>query len=252
MPKGSVSDALRSLRLRVVPRARSMLQPTGTQGKLIDAAVIANRQGTPINRLLTVRTEALENAEANNRFNRSTLAQDVEAFLVLFRKWVVARGIPSVFIWSREIGRARAEHLHLGFHLRPDQNGQLTNQCVRWFGEAKAEKTKGKNVIAESCNGVWQIKASMRGDSSGTRIAVYLGKDEPDTITGAWGKCRMNDQKRCSVHPVTAGLIIGLDRNIYRHGTSRNISPTSAAGKAVLSLASDAERLITDLNALPY
>ena len=132
-----------------------MVQPVGTQGKLIDAAVISNRIGHPINRLLTVRTEALENATTTtNRFNRSTLAQDVEAFLDLLRKWITARQMPCAFIWSREIGKARTEHLHLGFHLQPQFDAPFADQCVRWFGEDKAPKLKAKNVLAESQHGV--------------------------------------------------------------------------------------------------
>ena len=248
--KGSVSDAINSPMLAA--RAMSTVQPVGAQGKLIDAAVISNRMGHAINRLLTVRTEALENATATNRFNRSTLAQDVEAFLDLLRKWITARQMPCAFIWSREIGKARTEHLHLGFHLQSRFDALFADQCVRWFGEDKSPKLKAKKVLAESQHGVWQIKASERGNSSGTRIAIYLGKDEPDTLSSAWRKLKPNLQKRCPVHPVTPGLIVGLGRNIYRHGTSRNISPTSAAGKAILMLASNAERLISDHSQLPY
>ena len=102
--KGSVPAALQSAICKT-----SMLQPVGTQGRLIDAAVIAAQHGAPINRLLTVRTMALENTDVKSRFGRTTLAEDVHAFLELLRKWLVAHGVRGVFIWAREWGHTGVE-----------------------------------------------------------------------------------------------------------------------------------------------
>lgn len=245
--KGSVPAALQSAICKA-----SMLQPVGTQGRLIDAAVITARQGTPINRLLTVRTMALENTHVKSRFGRTTLAEDVQAFLELLRKWLVAHGVRCVFIWAREWGHTHGEHLHIGFHLGDDLDPAFVGQCARWFGEQEKLKSPTKAVVAESVLGVWQIKHCLRGGNTGPQIAAYIGKDEPEFMLTAWGKKRPNLEKRNCWHTETEGLIIGLPRHTYRHGTSRNISPTSPTGKSILALATDEERLIGIFERLPF
>lgn len=245
--KGSVNAALLSPISKV-----SFLHPVGTQGRLIDAAVIAARQGTPINRLLTVRTMALENMDMRSRFGRTTLAEDVQAFLELLRKWLSAHGVRCAFIWAREWGRIHGEHLHLGLHLVDDLDRAFAEQCARWFGEQKKAEAPAKGVVAESVLGVWQIKHCLRGGDTGPQLAGYLGKDEPEFTVTAWGKRKPNLEKRNCRHTEAEGLIIGLPRHIYRHGTSRNISPTSPSGRAVLAHATDEERLIGVYERLPY
>ena len=245
--KGSVIAALQSSICKA-----SMLQPIGTQARLIDAAVIAERQGTPINRLLTVRTMALENMNVQSRFGRTTLAEDVQAFLELLRKWLIAHGIRCIFIWAREWGHTHGEHLHIGFHLGDELDSSFTEQCVRWFGEQAKVKSPAKTVVAESVLGVWQVKHCLRGDKTGPQIAAYIGKDEPEFTCTAWGKRKPNFEKRNCRHTETAGLIIGLPRHIYRHGTSRNISPASPTGKAILALTTDEARLIGVFERLPF
>lgn len=245
--KGSVPSVLQS----TVCKA-SMLQPVGTQGRLIDAAVIAGRQGTPINRLLTVRTMALENTDVQNRFGRKTLAEDVQAFLELLRKWLVAHSVRCVFIWAREWGRTHGEHLHIGLHIGDDLDGLFAEQCARWFGEQAKIKSPAKAVVAESVLGVWQVKHCLRDGKTGPQIAAYIGKDEPEFTSTAWGKRKPNFEKRNCRHTETEGLILGLPRHIYRHGTSRNISPTSPMGKAILAVTTDKERLIGIFERLPF
>ena len=245
--KGSVTGALQTAICKT-----SMLQPIGTQGRLIDAAVIAERQKTPINRLLTVRTMALENTDLKSRFGRTTLAEDVQAYLELLRKWLVAHGVQCVFIWAREWGYTHGEHLHVGFHLGDDLEPPFAEQCARWFGEQAKVKAPAKAVVAESILGVWQIKHCLRDGKTGPQIATYLGKDEPEFTSTAWGKRKPNFEKRNCWHSETEGLIIGLPRHIYRHGTSRNISPTSPSGRAVLALVTDEERLIGVYERLPF
>lgn len=245
--KGSVVCTLQSSICKT-----SKLQPVGTQARLIDAAIIAEWQGTPINRLLTVRTMSLENADVQSRFGRITLAEDVQAFLELLRKWLVGHDIRCVFIWAREWGHTHGEHLHIGFHLCDDLDSSFTEQCARWFGEQAKLKSPAKAVVAESVLGVWQVKHCLRDDKTGPQIAAYIGKDEPEFICTAWGKRKPNFEKRNCRHTETEGLIIGLPRNTYRHGTSRNISPTSPTGKAILALTTDEERLIGVFERLPF
>ena len=246
-PKRFVTASHQSIRNRT-----SLLQPFGTQAKLIDAAVIAEHQGRPINRLLTVRTMALENADVENRFNRRTLAEDVQDYCELLRKWLIAHEGRCAFIWAREWGENHGEHLHIGFHLGDERNSDFAAQCERWFAEPAKLKAPAQAVIAESIKGVWNLKHCQRDGKSGTAIAAYLGKDEPEFRVTAWGKRTPNTEKRDCKHTEKPGLIIGLQRNVYRHGVSKNISPSSAVGKAILARATNEERLIDVFDRLPY
>ena len=246
-PKGFVTASSQS-----VSNKTSLLQPVGTQGRLIDAAVIAEHHGRPINRLLTIRTMALENMDAQNRFNRRTLAEDVQDYCELLRKWLIAHEGGCAFIWAREWGAKHGEHLHIGFHLEEGQNTPFADQCERWFGEPAKSKAPAKAVIAESIGGIWNLKHCLRDGKSGAAIAAYLGKDEPEFRVSAWGNRKPNTEKRDCRHSEKAGLITGLPRHTYRHGVSKNISPSSAAGQAILARATNEERLIGVFDRLPY
>jgi hypothetical protein len=195
---------------------------------------------------------ALENMDAQSRFNRRTLAEDVQDYCELLRKWLIAHEGGCAFIWAREWSATHGEHLHVGFNLGEGQNTPFAHQCERWFGEPEKSKAPARAVIAESINGIWNLKHCQRGGKSGTDIAAYLGKDEPEFKVSAWGNRKPNTEKRDCKHTPKAGLITGLPRHTYRHGVSKNISPSSAAGQAILARATNEERLIGVFDRLPY
>ena len=149
-------------------------------------------------------------------------------------------------------GHTHGEHLHIGLHITDDLDTAFANQCARWFGEKAKPKAAAKAVVAESVQGIWQIKHCLRDGKSGPQIAAYIGKDEPEFTATAWGKRKQNAEKRNCWYSETEGPIIGLPRHAYRHGTSRNISPMSPTGKAILTFATDAERLIGAFERLPF
>ena len=156
--------------------------------------------------------------------------------------------VPGLRLWTC----ASKEHLHIGLHLTDDRDRAFTEQCAKWFGDRVKEKSPAKDVVAESFGGAWQVKHCLKGGKTGPQIAAYLGKDEPEFTYTAWGKRKPNLEKRNSRHSASAGQITGLQRHTYRHGTSRNISPTSSSGKAILALATDEERMIGTFERLPF
>lgn len=247
IPKGFVSPEHELLKPKT-----TLLQPVGTQARLIDAAVIASYNGQPINTLLTIRTMALEGMEPRNRFNRRTLAQDVRDFCELLRKWLIARQGTHAFIWAREWSRTHGEHLHVGLHLGEGHTPALAAQCAKWFNDLPKPQAPAKAVIAESVSGIWNLKRCIKNGTTGTWIASYLGKDEPEFRVTSWGKTKRNTEKRDCRHSPKKGPIVGLPRHSYRHGVSKNISPASPAGKAILTKVPNEERLIGICDQIPY
>lgn len=216
-----------------MPRSRKTstgLNP-GTQAKLIDAAVIAQRTGRPINRLTTIRTEMLIGLSMGGVFLGDHEADAVRCFIELLRKWHTGRAIPWACIWSRERGEKVGSHLHVASHSNDRHDQAYCDQMAAWTGEARAAgKPDGRGVVAFSENASWQVNHCTRQNRSGVDIAIYLSKDEPNTTTGAYGKTALNKKKRVMIHEVGCGYIEGLMAHEYRHGVSKALAPTSQAG----------------------
>jgi len=225
----------------------------GTQAKLIDAAVIAQRTGRPINRLTTIRTEMLVGLSVGGVFLGDHEADAVKNFIELLRKWNTGRAIPWACIWSRERGEKIGSHLHLATHSDDSHDQAYCNQMAAWTGEKMAvRKSHDKGVIAISEHQSWQVKHCTRQNLSGVDIAIYLSKDEPNTVPGAYGKTPLNKKKRMMIHEVGCGYIEGLIAHEYRHGISKGLAPTSQAGRRILATVSDDERKIGIFDWLPY
>jgi hypothetical protein len=245
VPLGSVTSS-RPKDFRKV----SYKQAIGTQGKLIDAALIAQNTGRPINRLITIRTAKLKGLCADGIFLGDHEADATKDFMELLRHWHTKRNIPYTHIWTREYGAKVQEHLHIGLHSADVHDTDFCNQMVSWTGERQsAGMYKHRGEIALSEHGSWQVKSCTRAGMSGVDVAIYLAKDEPTFVQSAWGKSRPNHQKRVARYKVGKGRIEGLKRHEYRHGISRNIAPTSAIGMKVLKMIGDDERKIRNL---PY
>ena len=226
--------------------------PKGAQGQLIDAAILAEKLGLPINRLTTIRTEILSRSSAGV-FAGKHEADGVACLLELMRKWHVNRGIPWTCIWSREFGKDVGGHIHIGTHQSDEHTEGFINQMPHWTGEARIFLEKHKpDRIGISKNDAWLVQCCRRQGNSGTDTASYLGKDEPSRIVSAWRTERDNSAKRVTRHPCSGGFVEGTHRVAYRHGTSRNIAPAAPASRKILATVSDKERLIVNLDWLPY
>jgi hypothetical protein len=239
-------------RVTEAPRKESYSQPYGTQGKMIDAVLIAEKLGCPINRMATIRTEILKGLTIEGVFLGTHEADAIKRFLELARHWHNRRGIPYAHIFAREYASTVGEHLHYGYHCTGKHDEDFCRQLSAWTGEKVASRQtrkKGETAISEDKN--WQVKNCLRHGNSGVDMAIYLSKDEPCEVIGAWGD-KPNNKKRVFRHTVTPGRIEGLSHHAYRHGVSRNIAPKSEAGRKILATTSDEDRKIGAFNDLPY
>jgi hypothetical protein len=235
-------------------RKASEYLPKGAQGQLIDAAILAEEMGTPINRLTTIRTEILARSSSGIFAGRHE-ADAIRILLELMRKWHIERGVPWVCIWSREVGDDVGGHVHSGTHQSEETTEDFIEQVASWTGEPRILlKNRKRANIGISEHGSWLVQCCTRRDQSGADLAAYLGKDEPNHIVSAWGVSRDNKSKRVLHHACKGGYLegtTGKSGKSYRHGTSRNIAPS--ASRSTLEAISDARRLIRpDLSWLPY
>lgn len=226
--------------------------PRGAQGQLIDAAILAQNMGHPINYTTTIRTEILSRS-MTGVFAGKHEADGVAALLERMRKWHKTRGIPWICIWSREVGQTVGGHIHIGTHQSKEHIDGYINQLAHWTGDRRIflENHKPGN-IGFSETDTWLVQCCMRGGKSGTDVAGYFGKDEPSQVVSGWGVERINASKRTFAHPCRGGYVEGTIRTAYRHGTSRAIAPLTSKGRKALESISDRERLISDLSWLPY
>jgi hypothetical protein len=238
-------------------RKSSQYLPKGAQGQLIDAALLAETIGANINRLTTIRTEVLQ-VIGSGIFAGVHEADAIKILLELMRHWHKERGIPWACIWAREVGEIVGGHLHIGTHLTDAYNDDYNTQVALWTGENQIYLPKHKpEEIGISEHQNWLVKCCLREGRSGPDVGAYLGKDVPTWTQTGWGKDKYNEDKRVFKHKCLGGHVEGTSRAVYRHGTSRNISPNSVAGRKVLATISDANRLIQDslirnVGALPY
>ncbi len=242
-PKGGVSIRQRKI---------TDYLPRGAQGQLIDAALLAERAGTPINHTTTIRTERLR-VLGSGVFTGQHEADAIKTSLELMRHWHIKRGVPWSCIWARENGEITGGHWHMGSHLTDGHTEAYIEQMALWTGEARVFPPKhAPDEIGISEHRNWLVQCCKRNGRSGTDLAAYLGKDEPTIVRTAWGKKRDNKSKRITRYKCMGGSVEGTLGAAYRHGTSRNIAPASAACQKVLATISDAERRIQDLSWLPY
>lgn len=243
-PKGIVN---------VAARKTSEYLRKGDQAQLIDAAVLAEKWGYPINRHTTIRTEILARSSAGI-FAGKHQADGVACLLELMRKWHVKRGIPWACIWSREVGAGVGGHLHVGTHQSDEHTEDFINQMAGWTGESRVLLERhSPDEIGISKNRSWLVQCCTRKGQSGPDLAAYLGKDEPSHILTGWRVKRDNTSKRVLAHPCKGGLVEGTAGAAYRHGTSRNIAPATNRGSNALRAISNDQRLIRpDLSWLPY
>jgi hypothetical protein len=214
---------------------------------------LAEKWGYPINRVTTIRTEILSQS-SSGVFAGKHQADGVACLLELMRKWYVKRGIPWACIWSREVGDDIGGHAHIGTHQSEGHTETFIDQMAGWTGEARVFLKQHRSAnLGHSERQSWLVQCCTRKGQSGPDLAAYLGKDEPSHILTGWRVKRDNTSKRVLVHPCKGGLVEGTTGAAYRHGTSKNIAPSTAIGRKALDEMSDERRLIRpDLSWLPY
>jgi hypothetical protein len=200
--------------------------PIGSQQAMINAAKLAMRLGTPINRLLTIRTNAMRVTGGGGIFRLGTQAECVRLFLDKNLRWMKYRDMPTANIWSREHAPRPGEHFHLAYHQRDELDVAFVNQIADWLDEDVSEWGTGGKLVAQSDEGSWNIKRCIRGNTSGCTTAAYIGKAEPNEVITARGKVTKNDRKPNHKWHGGFGPIEGNGKHAYRWGTSTLIGRT--------------------------
>jgi hypothetical protein len=200
--------------------------PKGTQKAMIDAAKLADREGTPINRLLTIRTSGMRLSGDGGILRDNDAAGSVIDFLNRHTRWCTWRGIPVVGIWVREFCHHHQEHFHLGYHMPAQHDADYAAQCALWLDEKVGPRTENPATVVTSELGSWQIDGCVKSGSSGHHIAAYLGKAEPNDYLTAWGKTKRNHMKQRRRCKGGEGRIEGTSKHHYRWGTSLAVGRT--------------------------
>ena len=194
---------------------------------MIEAAELAQYMGYPINRLLTVRTTAMRNTGEGGIFRIGTQAECIKGFLEKSRHWMGYRGIPVANIWVREYSTHHGEHFHMAYHQQDEHDAEYAVQLAEWTEEPMNDDDGlDGRTVARSIYGAWDIQRCVKGDTTGTRIAAYLGKAEPSQIITGWGKIKINTSKPRRGHKGGTGPIKGNGKHAFRWGTSRSLGRT--------------------------
>jgi hypothetical protein len=200
--------------------------PVRSQQAAINTALLAREIGAPINRLLTIRTNAMRVTGGGGIFRLGTQAECVRLFLDKNLRWLKYREIPTANIWSREYSHHHGEHFHLGYHQRDELDVTFAEQIADWLDEDIGEWGTGGDLVAQSTDGGWNIKRCIRGSSTGETIAAYITKAEPNEIVTGWGRVKPNTQKPRQRWRGGEGPIEGNGKHAYRWGTSTLIGRT--------------------------
>ena len=209
-----------------VEQSSSLVLPVGSQQKAVQAAKLAKEIGAPINRLLTIRTQAMRDTANGGIFRLGTQPECVRIFLDKHLRWMKHRNVPVAYIWSREYSRHPREHFHMGYHQVDDLDADYIEQIAAWCEEEIKEQGSNDATVAQSVFGSWNIRRCIKGGTSGTNIAAYLTKAEPNEITTKWGKVKPNNHKPRQSHHGGDGPIEGNGKHAYRWGTSTLIGRT--------------------------
>ena len=192
----------------------------GVQAQMVDAAKLANIEGCPINRVLTVRTSGMVTMGEGGILRNHGPAKRVFDFLDRYRPWCIYRKIPVYHIWVREYGSHHGDHFHMGYHMPAEHDHDYAAQLADWFEEAIRRHDGSDAIISTSELNSWQIRGCLRGNTTGRYIAAYLGKSEPNDYTDGWDKQRINTLKHRRGYKGGEGEIEGTTKHHARWGTS--------------------------------
>ncbi len=216
--------------------------PVRTQDRFVQAAYVGFENGHPLNSILTINWEKLEEAIAQywldlHPYTRAKLLiQKIRKFLKRAK-----RNCTVAYIWVREAVPGKGEHLHVALHLPCKFRKEFIAFLERTLGEPAsknrrsiAERTKGE--IACSNTGSWHYGVEVSDASpefSGYWLAAYLAKGEPSE---RMYRGRMTDNTRkkergkafggriaSEKYDTPQGLIEGTEHRKGRFSISRSL-----------------------------
>lgn len=172
-------------------------------GRLLKAAHYAAAAGMPLNRFTTVHWQKAGVADGLAATGR---------FLKLAGDWIRSRGGRFAWIWVREGGSEKGEHVHILLHLPPHLAGGFNRRQRGWLKACGAAWRAG--VILSPPIGRCLAHA-YQGELAGRSYAVNLGVVLDYVLKGADHRARESLGIRRREH---GGEIVGK-----RCGVSQNI-----------------------------
>lgn len=162
--------------------------PVGTQQTFVHALNAAEKSGSPLNILLSIRLAALLISNDPGSLGHLFIIQRIHVFVERLRKWMQRNSLPKFYIWVRERSASADEHLHLGLHVPRKHRASLVvflekqfQDPVRLAPRSAQVRTEGEFACSES--GSWHLAADTRPERGGLFLAGYLGKGEPSEVT---------------------------------------------------------------------
>jgi hypothetical protein len=105
-----------------------------TARNIIEAALFADAIGHPLNRFVTINWSSggcTGGTKANTRW------------LKLAGDWLAKRGVPRTWIWVREAGAYKGEHIHIALYVPPSLGAAFGRQQGAWLKLCGARRRKG-------------------------------------------------------------------------------------------------------------
>lgn len=206
------SAKVRSEASRPIGRNRADRQSQGLTGKAADeirAAInFAVEIGLPPNRFVTIHWQKAGVSEPGRARSR---------YLKLVRDWIASQGGHTAFVWVREGGSAKGDHVHILIHVAPGLIPGFNRRNRGWL---------------KACGAAWK-RGVLRSEPIGRSYRHALADPDPHnpyrlhlTRVGNYilkGTEPQEAQAR-SIAQVVGGVIVGK-----RSGTSENIGRRARA-----------------------
>lgn len=217
--------------------------PIGTQADFIRAARLAFQLNTPLNTLLTINWNVLQ--EEQNYHEVTPCLDSIRTLVSCLRRWLNHQNIKPTYIWVRENCTLTEEHLHFTFHL-PNRKINLFSEyiarhlCSPIVCVSKKEQIQGE--VARSSLGGWHLAqnyAEYNRRFQGHGLAIYLGKGEPSERIFRGNKIQ-NQKKpfngktmQNAKYDVQQGTIKGSETRKGRFDMARHLKVRKQARNAV-------------------
>ncbi len=146
---------------------------------LMEAAAYAETIGKPLNRFTTIHWQA---ADITDDYQDATLR-----FLKLAADWLRLRGEALAYVWVRETGAGKGEHVHILMHVPPHLARPFSNRQRGWLRACGANFRKGViNSRAVGRNYCHALKGVQYGEHYRDHLSAALAY----VCKGASGEAR--------------------------------------------------------------
>jgi hypothetical protein len=186
-----------------------------TQGALnVYAAVwFAREIGLPLNRHTTIHWE---------RGGVSDALAATSHFLALASAWVRSRGAGFAYVWVRESGPNKGEHVHILLRVPPDLAEDFKRRQRGWLKACGAAWRKG---VVHSERIGFSLRHADQAGYSGETYAANLGEVLDYILKGAGRVARKRlGLRRCEPGGLITGKRCGVSLNIGQQARRREFA----------------------------